>query len=157
MNIETVRAWDMMFLSIAETISIKSKCVSRQVCALAVRDHRIVATGLNGTINGFMNCCDKFTNYNPDTDRQAHHAWSMNYELHAEDNLMNELSVNSVEAENTVVYINLQPCQRCALRLANLGVSRIVYSKYYDFGDLDKTAEILNHSGVKFEYINLGE
>lgn len=149
--------WDHMFLEICDTMSKRSKCKSRQVCAIAVKNNRIIATGINGSLAGFQNCCDKFPNYNEKIDREKHHAWSLLYELHAEDNLLAEFSKNNISSIGATVYVNLQPCSKCTIRLAGIGIDRIVYSRKYDKGDIDYCQEIFKHSDIKFEYINIGE
>jgi len=147
--------WDYTFLDICNIMSKRSKCKSRQVCAIATRNNRIIATGINGSLSGFQNCCDKFPNYTEEHDREEHHAWSLLYEAHAEDNLVSEFSKNHISSIGATVYVNLQPCPKCTIRLAGIGIDRIVYSKKYDKGDIDYCNEIFNHSKITFNYINL--
>ena len=40
--------WDDYFLGIAQAVAARADCTRRQVGAVIVRDHRIVATGYNG-------------------------------------------------------------------------------------------------------------
>ena len=49
---------DKNFINIAHEISKASKCVSKQVGAVIVKDGRILSTGYNGTPAGFTNCND---------------------------------------------------------------------------------------------------
>ena len=49
---------DQSFINIAKEISKASKCVSKQVGAVIVKDGRILSTGYNGTPAGYKNCSD---------------------------------------------------------------------------------------------------
>lgn len=46
------------FMEMAFVLSKESKCCSHKVCALFVRDGRIISTGINGSVSGQKNCCD---------------------------------------------------------------------------------------------------
>jgi dCMP deaminase len=48
--------WDDYFLAIAEAVAARADCTRRQVGAVIVRDHRIVATGYNGAPPGHRGC-----------------------------------------------------------------------------------------------------
>lgn len=46
----------MYFLGIAQAVALRADCTNRQVGAVIVRDHRIVATGYNGAPSGMPGC-----------------------------------------------------------------------------------------------------
>lgn len=140
--------WDLKFLEIAESMSEMSHCQSRKVCAIAVRDNRIIATGINGTIEGQLNCDDVFINAVDESNREHHHEWSLKYELHAEANLISQSAKNGIKLSGCTIYVTLQPCKQCTLYLTNLGVNRVVYLNSYDKGDKDFSYTILNQAGV---------
>ena len=48
--------WDEYFMLQAELAKLRSNCITRQVGAVIVRDHRQIATGYNGTPPGVKNC-----------------------------------------------------------------------------------------------------
>ena len=73
---------DKIFIKIANEIASASKCVSKQVGAVIVKDGRILSTGYNGTPPGYENCCDHWNN----EYTSEHHEWSKTYEIHAEMN-----------------------------------------------------------------------
>lgn len=147
--------WDIRMLQIAESMSNESKCQSRHVCAIATKNNRIIATGINGTISGFQNCSQRFPNGVNESNREEHHAWSQLYEAHAEDNLIAEFAKNQISSIGSTVYINLHPCEKCTIRLAGIGVTRIVYSIHYDKANTDYTKEIFAHSNIKFSHIKI--
>lgn len=49
---------DFYYLSIAEAVSKRSTCITKQYGAIIVSDDRIVSTGYNGAPRGCDNCCD---------------------------------------------------------------------------------------------------
>ena len=48
--------WDEYFMLQAELTKLRSNCITRQVGAVIVREHRQIATGYNGTPPGVKNC-----------------------------------------------------------------------------------------------------
>lgn len=145
--------WDQAFLRIAFDLSKFSKCVSKKVCALIVKDRRIISTGLNGTQSGEVNCNDVF---NPnDFDREEHHTWSLLHEQHAEISAISYCIKNNMSIEGATIYCTLQPCFSCAKILIASGIKRVVYSKEYDKaqGSLD----VFLNSEIRIEKIELKE
>ena len=49
-------SWDEYFMLQAELAKLRSNCMTRQVGAVIVREHRQIATGYNGTPPGIKNC-----------------------------------------------------------------------------------------------------
>lgn len=50
--------WDLYFLRLVREVATNSKCLSRQIGALLVRDKSIIATGYNGPPRGIPHCRD---------------------------------------------------------------------------------------------------
>jgi len=91
------------FLKTAYLLGKESKCVSKQVGALIVRDNRVISMGYNGTPAGYENCCDHFPDYTK-KDRDVHHKWSRIYEIHAEQNGIDFAAKHGVSTTD-VIYI----------------------------------------------------
>jgi dCMP deaminase len=140
---------ELVFLKMAKEFSGLSKCVSRQVAALVVKDGRIITTGINGTLPGKVNCCERF---GPDFDREVHHEWSLKNELHAE---INAICRSTESIQGSTVYMTLEPCQSCSLLLVASGVKRVVFSRLYDKTP-SESRKILLDSGVEVSFIDLG-
>ena len=49
-----------IFINIANEIAKFSKCQSKQVGCIIVKDKRIISSGCNGTPTGAINCSDLF-------------------------------------------------------------------------------------------------
>ena len=143
-------AWDKTFLETADNIAkAHSKCMSKKVCAIAVRDNRIIATGINGTPPGQLNCCDVFPSVTEE-NRAQHREWSALNELHAEHNLLNTAAREGISIKGAVLYVNLQPCKVCSILLTGSGIERICYLTPYDFGDEEQNARIIGSAGIGY-------
>ena len=101
---------DQNFINIAKEISSASKCVSRRVGAVIVKDGRILSTGYNGTPAGFINCCDYWDNKHT----SQHHQWSKTYEIHAEMNAIIWAARKGISIEGATIYVTLEPCSDCS-------------------------------------------
>ena len=140
---------DKNFLNIANEISSASKCVSKQVGAVIVKNGRILSTGYNGTPPGFQNCCDywdgKYTS--------EHHNWSKTYEIHAEMNAIIWAAREGISIKDATIYVTLEPCSDCSKNLIASGIKKIVYSKAYEHNDSNKITQFLKDNGVEIKQI----
>jgi len=134
---EKIERLDRIFIDQTWQLSQLSKCVSKQVCALVVKDGRVISTGINGTESGRLNCCDRFDKET--FDPIEHHEWSKFHELHAEIRALLECKEPT---NNSTLYCNLEPCVDCTKFLVASGIKRLVFSKRYQRIS-DKDREIL--------------
>ncbi|MDD2791014.1 MAG: deaminase [Sulfurimonas sp.] len=138
---------DTNFINIATEIAGASKCVSKQVGAVIVKDGRILSTGYNGTPAGYKNCCDhwdgKYTN--------EHHEWSKTYEIHAEMNAIIWAARKGISIEGATIYVTLEPCSECSKNLIASGIKRIVYAKPYEHTNSEIISKFLHDNGVSIE------
>lgn len=120
-----------VFMKTAFLFASKSHCVSHHVGAVIVKDGRIVSTGINGTPEGLGNCDNHF---NPDNfDREEHHLWSKDNEIHAEMNaLMYASKRGNVETEGADMYVTISPCNDCLKNAIPAGIKNIYYLYLYD-------------------------
>ena len=123
---------DKIFMNVAIEFSTLSHCVSYKVGAVAVIDGRIIATGINGTPRGMVNCDQVFLDYDASTDRELHNHWSLTHEIHAEMNIIIFCAKIGTELNGATIYSTVQPCQDCMKNLLQSGVVRIVYKYPYD-------------------------
>lgn len=140
---------DKNFINIAFEIASASKCVSKQVGAVIVKDGRILSTGYNGTPAGYTNCCDywngKYT--------KEHHDWSKTYEIHAEMNAIIWAARKGISIEGATIYVTLEPCSECSKNLIASGIKRIVYAKSYEYNESEVVSQFLKDNGVAIEQI----
>jgi len=142
---------DKNFINIATEIASASKCVSKQVGAVIVKDGRILSTGYNGTPAGYINCCDYWKGeYTP-----QHHEWSKTYEIHAEMNAIIWAARKGISIEGATIYVTLEPCSECSKNLIASGIKRIVFLKEYEHTHSQVVSKFLEDNGVSIEKLEL--
>ncbi|WP_304545914.1 deoxycytidylate deaminase [Sulfurimonas microaerophilic] len=144
---------DQSFINIAVEIANASKCVSKQVGAVIVKDGRILSTGYNGTPAGYINCCEHWENeYTSD-----HHEWSKTYEIHAEMNAIIWAARKGISIEGATIYVTLEPCSECSKNLIASGIKRIVYLKPYEHTHSEVISKFIRDNGVSIERLAVEE
>ncbi|MEA3227803.1 MAG: dCMP deaminase family protein [Campylobacterota bacterium] len=142
---------DTNFINIATELATASKCVSKQVGAVIVKDGRILSTGYNGTPPGFVNCCDYWDNQYT----AQHHEWSKTYEIHAEMNAIIWAAREGISIEGATIYVTLEPCSECSKNLIASGIKRIVYAKEYEHTNSDIISKFIKDNGVIIEKLTV--
>ena len=141
---------DRNFINIAHEIASASKCVSKQVGAVIVKNGRILSTGYNGTPAGYINCCDHWDGeYTKD-----HHNWSKTYEIHAEMNALIWAAREGISVKDATIYVTLEPCSECSKNIIASGIKRIVYDKAYEHTDSGVISKFISDNGVTIERIS---
>jgi dCMP deaminase len=140
---------DKNFINIAKELSYASKCVSKQVGAVIVKNGRILSTGYNGTPTGFINCCD----YWDGEYTSEHHEWSKTYEIHAEMNAIIWAAREGISIDGATIYVTLEPCSDCSKNLIASGIKRIVYDKPYEHTNSQAVTKFIEDNNVTIEQI----
>ncbi|MDX9742545.1 MAG: dCMP deaminase family protein [Arcobacteraceae bacterium] len=140
---------DKIFTNIAKEIASASKCVSKQVGAVIVKEGRILSTGYNGTPAGYQNCCEY---WNGEYTKE-HHEWSKTYEIHAEMNAIIWAARKGISIEGATIYVTLEPCSECSKNLIASGIKRIVYEKAYEHTNSEVVSKFIHDNGVIIEQI----
>ena len=142
---------DKNFINIAFELAQASKCVSKQVGAVIVKNGRILSTGYNGTPAGFTNCCDhwdgKYT--------KEHHEWSRTYEIHAEMNAIIWAAREGISIEGATIYVTLEPCSECSKNVIASGITRIVYANPYEHTHSEVISKFIKDNGVIIEKLTI--
>lgn len=122
--------WDAYFMEIAEVVGRRANCMKRKVAAVLVRDHRIIATGYNGTPRGARNCheggcprCNGLAPAGTDLDECLCN--------HAEENAIAQAAYHGISVRDATMYCTFSPCLRCTKLLINAGVTEVVYNARY--------------------------
>lgn len=106
------RKWDRRFLEMAELVATWSKDPSTKVGAVIVdQRNRIIATGFNGFPRG----CDDST-----VERDI----KLLRTIHAEENA---LLFAQRDVTDMFLYVTRPPCARCAAKIVQAGIARVVY------------------------------
>lgn len=156
-----------LFKDIVLTFSKKSKCESKKVASIAVKNGRIISSGINGTPSGYINCCDYMKNLHKyykieqsyeewkktDEFRELHHAWSNEVELHSEMNLIADAAKRGAQLKDCDIYVSLEPCQYCIKLLIALSPRKIFFVNSYDKSVSDPK-DLLNSNNILFEQLD---
>ena len=126
-------------MNIAHEIAKLSHCVSHKVGVVLVKDGRILSTGINGTPKKFKNCDEVFDEQN--FDRDKHHQFSENFEIHAETNAIAFAAENGISIKDSIMYSTLHPCNGCLKMICNSGIKKIFYDEEYDLFNRDENIE----------------
>lgn len=113
------------YCDVVTALALRSTCSSRaSVGALLFdNDHRIIATGYNGSPRGFKHCDD----IGCDLDSDGHCLNS----IHAEENAILQCAVIGRSTVGLSLFTTHSPCWKCALRIIQAGIVRVVYIDQY--------------------------
>ena len=162
--------WDQYFMGIAKLAAQQSKCRSRKVGAVLVRDKSIVSTGYNGPPRGMRPCDERwiedglYAEYLPPTEFENYlsqgacprqrlgfrsgEGLDLCVAAHAERNALLQAAKLGVASQGATLYAWCgQVCKDCAIEIVNAGVTELVIldgqPAYDDLAEL-----ILNECGV---------
>ncbi|OKH95437.1 deoxycytidylate deaminase [Streptomyces uncialis] len=128
--------WDEYFLGIATAVAARGDCLRSQVGAVLVGgDHRIRATGYNGSEPGGPSClrgeCARCQSQVP-----AGTAYDECVETHAEANAL--LHAAWSDCQGATLYITRPPCQGCSKLIRSAGIDHVLWPQ----GALSFTQEV---------------
>jgi len=133
----------------ARLVATRATCPRRRVGAILVRDHRVLATGYNGSIAGAPHCDDVGCLIVIRNGRE-----SCERTVHAELNAILQCALNGVASAGATMYCTDFPCVNCAKAMVQAGVRRVVYLA--DYPD-PNSYEILSSGKVQLEKAELPE
>jgi dCMP deaminase len=149
--------WHQIHMKQAELMALRSSCVKLKVGAVIVKDNRSISQGYNGVgpkcrhcvdywrdfyeFNKFVNSLDeplelKHDNFESfiqsQAFRAAHKTWSVQNELHAEQNCILWAAREGISTKNTTLYTIYSPCINCAKVIHTAGISEVYYKNIYE-------------------------
>jgi len=108
--------WDKRFLGLAKHVSEWSKDPSTQVGAVVASDKRVVSVGFNGLPQGVDDSIERLEN------REVKYSLI----IHAEENA---LLFSGRNLDGCTIYVYpLPPCSRCAGKIIQSGITKVVAS-----------------------------
>lgn len=165
-----------LYMSIAEVTARTSNATKLKVGAVAVRDHRILSIGYNGTPPGTDNTCEHLffkrgenglktittdPNFDPEYPNRLQVSKSLDswYEyqlvtkkevIHAEMNAIYKMARDGQSAKGADMFITHSPCIECAKGILTVGINNVYYRNAYRSTD---GIEFLTNNGVNVEQI----
>ena len=163
--------WDEYFLEMCNTVALNSKCLSRKIGTVMVRDKSVVSTGFNGPAKGVPHC-DRRHYYDISlrlllkkkgyiNDLEKCPRQILGYKSgeglewctagHSERNTLIQAAKNGTRTEGCKLYMNCGiPCVPCLIEIINAGIKEIIVT---DFDIYDKepsvTEFLLQNSNLK--------
>lgn len=150
------------WLDVCNVVASNSKCLSRKVGAIIVRDTFIVSTGYNGPPIGYPHCnnFDTLNSICPRRKKGYEASEGLEYcpAVHAERNAISIAAKLGHSTDRCTIYLNCGiPCFECAKSLINAGIKEVVVK---DMVDYEKRGiygrELFTSSGVKIRGYELG-
>ena len=115
-------SWDEYFMRIALQVATRATCDRQWVGAVIVRDRMILSTGYNGSIRGLPHCDDV------GHMMEGGHCVAT---VHAEANAIIQAARNGVAIDAADIYTTASPCWKCFKLIANGGIRRIAFGRFY--------------------------
>lgn len=147
--------WDEYFFKVCETVASNSKCLSRKIGAILVKDKTVLSMGYNGPPRNVMHCMDRNL-YDPVIVNEIKKreildklekcprkilgfksGEGLEYCIagHAERNTIVNAARHGISVKDSTLYCNCPiPCSPCLIEIINAGIKEIVVTKmeYYD-------------------------
>ncbi|EMC95993.1 hypothetical protein BAUCODRAFT_512855 [Baudoinia panamericana UAMH 10762] len=141
--------WDHYFMTLASLAARRSNCMRRQVGCVLVRAARVISTGYNGTPRHITNCneggCPR-CNDSSSSSNSGGQGLSTCLCIHAEENALLEAGRERVGG-GAVLYCNTCPCLTCTIKIVQVGIAEVVYSRSYYMDEA--AAKVFREAGVK--------
>ena len=141
-------SWDKYFFDLCEVVASNSKCFSRKVGAIIVKDQSVISTGYNGPPRGIPHCNERFLKDRVLIQELKKHDITVDnfYQCprkvlgfksgqgiewcnatHAEVNTVVNAARLGVCVNGATLYLNLFiPCSKCMQVILNVGIKEIV-------------------------------
>lgn len=126
--------WDKYFHDVCKVIGSNSKCLSRHIGSILVKDKVIICSGYNGPPRGYKHCegdiCPRrLQGYGSGEGLHLCPA------AHAERNTIVQAARLGIKVKDSVLYLNTGiPCKDCLIEIINAGITEVVCEDldYYD-------------------------
>lgn len=164
--------WDKWYFDIADKVSENSKCLSRKVGSILVRDKAIFAQGYNGPPRGVRSCDERWEvdeslrnayiqkfNEEPKNIKARCPRYVLGFKSgqglewcvagHGERNSIINAAREGFAVKGSIMYMNCGiPCAPCMVEIINAGIEEIVCT---DKGVYDVSSSyLLRESKIKF-------
>jgi dCMP deaminase len=120
--------WAEYFLDIAKAVSARADCTRRQVgCVIVDEDHRILATGYNGSYPGGPSCLMGACPRGRKTYQEQPGLVGSYDDCVATHAEANALLFARASCKGATVYLTDPPCKGCQKLLRSAGVNMVIW------------------------------
>lgn len=170
-----INNWDKYYYNICKEVAKNSKCLSRRIGAILVRDKSIVSTGYNGPPRNVPHCnirhlldenLSKYEWEEGNSPLKRCPRQILGYKSgegldiciagHAERNCLINAARGGIKTKGTTMYMTCSvPCKDCLIEIINAGIKEIVFTewKYYD----KESPFLLSRDLIKARTFDLGD
>lgn len=170
---------DLYFMRIAREVSKISRCLSRKIGSVLVKDGCVVSTGYNGPAKGVKHCNERNLDFFKELEISNKKEWVINasYDIkkdcprrifgyksgqglhlcqagHSERNAIIQAARNGIATKGCTLYAFCGiPCKDCMIEIVNSGITELVFlkkDKSYD----NYAEQIMRESGISTRTIN---
>jgi dCMP deaminase len=142
--------WDQRFLSMAKFVSEWSRDDSTKVGAVIVSpEHVVVSIGYNGFAQAMPDHKHNYMDRNEKYSRIVHGE-------------TNAIVLARKDVRDHTMYVNLPPCDRCAVTIIQAGISRVVCIEATDEGlkarwqeSFQKARQYFEECDVRFDVVKM--
>ena len=131
-----------MYMEMAEAAAKQSYAKRLQVGAIAVKEHRILSVGYNGTFPGADNNCENLIDGKLVTKKEV---------IHAEMNLIYKLARDGESGADADLFITHAPCFECAKAILSVGFKKVWFRNEYNS---DEGIQLLKANGIDVEKVD---
>lgn len=151
--------YDEVAMKTAVLWSELSTCKRKKVCAVVVKNNRILTHGVNGTKPGECNSCEEtcpkclgvFTKDSVCKVCDGMGIVTKADTVHAEINAINNTLYNREELKDSTMYLTLSPCINCAKVIVKEKIKRVVYLTEYSDSEGIEYLKSNNVDIIKFK------
>ena len=170
--------WDIYFMRIAKEVSKNSKCMSRHIGAILVKDKCVVSTGYNGPSRGTKHCNERPSEFytrldgRPSFDKGSYYdkcpRRMLGYKSgeglhlcqagHAERNALIQAARLGISTKGASLYCYCgRPCKDCSIEIVNAGIKEIIcIDNSTNSGEYDKYSKTILKEG-RIQIRKIGE
>lgn len=145
--------WDEYFMTIADVIGMRATCDRGRSGAIIVKDHKILTTGYVGSPPNMPHCDEVghlMYGIRDDQGKKSKHCLRT---LHAEENAIIQAAEFGIPIKGATLYCRMTPCfHRCAMKIARVGIKRIVARKRYHADG--RSVEVFKEAGIQLDILN---
>lgn len=128
-----------LYMSIAETVAQTSSANRLKVGAVAVKDHRILSIGYNGTPPDYDNRCE------------GQDGKTLPEVIHAEQNCIYKMARDGQSALGADLFVTHAPCIECAKGIKTAGIRKVWFKFPYRS---NQGVRFLTELGVDVEQVS---
>lgn len=169
--------WDKYYLEICNTVAKNSKCLSRQIGAILVRDKSIVSTGYCGPARGIPHCGKERYYHDYELRKAIGRFYPSDEEInticprqllgyksgeglkwcisgHAERNALINAGREGIQTKGCKMFMSYCiPCTPCLIEIINAGIEEIIVTDRIYYDEMSKF--LLENSHLKWRTYEL--